>query len=190
MHAIAQALPLATATDPAADHELVCLYLEGDQRALDLLFARYYRQLYRLAFRYARDTDEAEELVQRTFVATLPKLRRLRAPGAFKPYLFKAASNLCRNYLRDCARRLLGLPLEVATTNHEPLVMEEERRRLRDCLGRLSLRQRQVVSLRIDAELSFAELACALSITEINARVTFHQATARLRSLIRSEEES
>jgi len=51
-------------------------------------------------------------------------------------------------------------------------------------LARLTLRQRQVVALRIDAELPFAELSESLGITENNAKVTFHHAMKKLQALL------
>ena len=50
-------------------------------------------------------------------------------------------------------------------------------------------RQREVLTLRIDAELSFAELADALGITENAAKVTFHHATRRLRAALTTDED-
>jgi RNA polymerase sigma-70 factor (ECF subfamily) len=49
---------------------------------------------------------------------------------------------------------------------------------------RLPRRQREVLTLRVDAELPFAEIAETLSITENAARVNFHHATQRLRALV------
>ena len=51
----------------------------------------------------------------------------------------------------------------------------------------LPRRQREVLTLRIDAELPFADIAEALSITENAARVNFHHATQRLRELVEED---
>jgi RNA polymerase sigma-70 factor (ECF subfamily) len=52
----------------------------------------------------------------------------------------------------------------------------------------LPRRQREVLTLRIDAELSFAEVGEVLGITESNARVHFHHAARRLRAVLAPEE--
>jgi RNA polymerase sigma-70 factor (ECF subfamily) len=70
-----------------------------------------------------------------------------------------------------------------------PLEDQERRRLLRAALGRLPKRQREVVSLRIDAELSFAEIGESLGITENNAKVSFHHGVRRLRALLKGQEE-
>jgi len=58
---------------------------------------------------------------------------------------------------------------------------EQRRALVRAALVRLTNRQRQVLTLRIDGDLPFAEVANILGITENNAKVHFHHAVRRLR---------
>jgi RNA polymerase sigma-70 factor (ECF subfamily) len=55
---------------------------------------------------------------------------------------------------------------------------------LRDAIGQLPRRQREVLLLRIDGDLPFAEVAAALDITEVNAKVNFHHAVQKLKALL------
>ena len=64
------------------------------------------------------------------------------------------------------------------------LEAEELRRRTRQAVLKLPKRQREVFTLRIDAELPFAEIATAIGITENNAKVHFHHAVQRLKRLV------
>jgi len=161
-------------------------HLAGHSGAFPALVRRYQKPVYRLALRYAKDVDEADELAQRTFLKVLDRMGALE-PEQFRSYLFRAASNLCRNHLRDRAKMVLGVPLTIPAPDSEPLEDRQRRQQLREVLARLPLRQRQVVSLRIDAELPFAEIASALGITENNAKVTFHHAVKRLQKLYAEE---
>jgi RNA polymerase sigma-70 factor (ECF subfamily) len=149
---------------------------------------RYERPVFRLALRYARDADEAEELAQRTFLRVLDHAPKLRPEQPFRAFVFRVAANLCKNHLRDRARLVFGATIETAAPEDESLEQRERRARLRTALACLPLRQRQVVSLRIDAELAFAEIGETLSITENNAKVTFHHAMKKLRALVAQEE--
>lgn len=173
---------------PPDDRELLVRHLEGDRDAFASLVRRYERPVYRLAMRYARDADEAEELVQRTFLRALGYAARIGPGSSFQAFLFRAAANLCKNHLRDRARLIFGLPLEVAAPEEEGPEEKQRRRRVREALSRLPLRQRQVVSLRVDAELPFAQVASSLGITENNAKVCYHLAVRRLRALLGGEE--
>lgn len=179
--------PLELVPEPA-DGELLARHRAGDPRAFDALVRRYQKPIYRLALRYARDADEAEELAQRTFLRVLDHTDGLDGEGAFRSYLFRIAANLCKNHLRDRARLVFGVPLTIPAPEQLPAEEHQRRLRVRESLARLPLRQRQVVSLRVDAELSFAEVAQTLGITENNAKVTYHHAVKRLRSLLELED--
>ncbi|HEY3446157.1 MAG TPA: sigma-70 family RNA polymerase sigma factor [Myxococcales bacterium] len=171
------------------DWDLITLHLAGDAQAFSALVRRYQKPVYRLALRYAHDADEAEDLAQRTFLRVLDHAARLRPDQPFRAFVFRVAANLCKNHLRDRARLVFGVPIEVAApATGESLEDKEKRSRLRTSLAKLPLRQRQVVSLRIDAELPFAQIAESLRITENNAKVTFHHAMRKLQALFAEEE--
>lgn len=173
------------------DRDLLTAHLAGDVQAFAALVRRYERPVYRLALRYSRDADEAEDLAQRTFLRVLAHAGDLRAGQPFSAYLFRIAANLCKNHLRDRARLVFGLPLETAAgaaATPDSLEARQRRSRVREALAHLPLRQRQVVSLRLDAELPFAQIADALGITENNAKVNFHYAVKRLQKLLGAEE--
>ena len=172
------------------DWDLITSHLAGDPYAFSELVKRYQRPVWRLALRFAHDGDEAEDLAQRTFLRVLDHAADLRPDQPFRAYLFRVAANLCKNHLRDRAKLLFGVPLDAVAPEAEPLESKERRVKLRTLLARLPFRQRQVVTLRIDAELPFAEIAESLSITENNAKVTFHHAMKKLRALLAAEEES
>jgi RNA polymerase sigma-70 factor (ECF subfamily) len=171
------------------DQTLVAAHLAGDPAAFTTLVRRYQLPVYRLALRYARDPDEAEELAQRTFLRAFSRAGSLGARESFRAWLFRVAANLCKNHLRDRAKLVLGVPLALpAPDEGEPLEAAQRRARVREALARLPLRQRQVVSLRIDAELPFSQVAESLGITENNAKVTYHNAVKRLREQLGQED--
>lgn len=170
------------------DFDLLTAYVAGDQKAFATLVRKYQRPVYRIALRYARDTDEAEELAQRTFLRVLDHAGKIKKQGRpFRAFLFLVAANLCKNHLRDRAKLIFGVPLSIAVPDKEPIEKKQEIENVRRALARLSYRQRQVVTLRIDAELTFAEIAQSLDMTENNAKVTYHQAVKRLRTFLPPE---
>jgi len=60
----------------------------------------------------------------------------------------------------------------------------EQQDALRLAIAKLPPRQREVLLMRVDGDLPFAEIATALEITEVNAKVNFHHAVQRLKRLI------
>jgi RNA polymerase sigma-70 factor (ECF subfamily) len=187
----------AEATD-AADQELVRAFLAGDDDAFGELVRRHERVVLRIAGRYA-GPEEARDLAQRAFLKAYQATRRAaffrrgsRAP--FRAWLLRVAVNLAKNHARD-ARRWRRAPAEVAELVEVPAVGSagledaERIRALRAAVVTLPRRQREVLTLRLDAELSFAEIGEVLGITENNAKVHFHHASKRLRALVAGGEE-
>jgi len=101
--------------------------------------------------------------------------------------------NLGRNHVRD-TRRWQRAPvgaadaLPVQALGTAALERAERERALRASVLALPPRQREVLTLRIDAELPFREIAELLGITENNAKVHFHYAVRRLREIVAAGE--
>jgi RNA polymerase sigma-70 factor (ECF subfamily) len=176
--------------NPAAeDAELLEAFRQGDVKAFEVLVRRYQRPVLGIARRFARDEDDAEDLAQRAFINASERAGGWRG-GSFKSWLFRIVVNLAKNHLRDTARfdrTETAQEREAEPTGsgaHERLEQLEEQKALREAIGQLPKRQREVLLLRIDADLPFAEIAATLGITEVNAKVNFHHATQKLKSLL------
>jgi RNA polymerase sigma-70 factor (ECF subfamily) len=182
-----------------AQVELVQAFLEGDERAFAELTKLHQPTLYRVVRRYAVSSDDAKDMAQKTLLRAFsarPRVaKRLRKePQAFRAWLLRIAVNVGKNHARSS--RLWRMEPVTALAHLEDLgrppsadlEMVEERRRLRAAMLKLPPRQQEVVSLRVDGALSFAEIAEALDVTENNAVVNFHYAVRRLKALLLEEE--
>jgi RNA polymerase sigma-70 factor (ECF subfamily) len=186
------------------EQSLLAAFLVGDEEAFGTLVQRHERLVLSIVRRYAATPEDARDLCQRAFLRAFEAARRAvrrtpREPIPFRRWLIRIAVNLARNHRRDAAR-FRRAPLEAlegtaagaapGTLATDRLEREEREARVRSALGRLPRRQREVLTLRVDAELSFADIAEALGTTEGAARVNFHHATRRLRELVLEEEKS
>jgi RNA polymerase sigma-70 factor (ECF subfamily) len=179
---------------------LVAAFLLGDDDAFGLLFRRHERLVLSIVRRYAASADDAADLVQRTFLRAFEVARRSLARGPrnaapFRRWLIRVAINLAKNHRRDAAR-MVRATLDTAGSagatepvGADALLRRERQRRLRAEVLRLPRRQREVLTLRVDAELPFAEIADALGITENSAKVSFHHATRALRAALADEDQ-
>jgi len=182
------------------EEALLAAFLVGDDQAFGDLVRLHEKLVLSLVRRYARTPEDARDLAQRAFLRAFEAARRAlrRAPQGvlpFRRWLIRIAINLAKNHLRDETRyRLTPLDnVEEERLGTQPAGSAELEKRERTELVRravLSLprRQREVLTLRVDAELPFAEIAQALSITENAARVSFHHAVQRLRKIIEEEQ--
>lgn len=153
--------------------------------AFEALVRAHQGAVYGLAMRMVRDHDEADEIAQRTFVRAWSSLRAFEGRSSFRTWVLTICANLCRNHHRDRARfRDEPAPELVAeeAPAGERLERAEVLARLQEAVAALPARQREVVELRVYQGLPFREVAGALSITENNAKVSFHHAVKALRA--------
>ena len=170
-----------------SDPELLEAFRGGDTRAFETLVRRYQRPVLSIARRFSADRDDAEDLAQRAFIKAAARAGGWQG-GSFKSWLFRIVVNLSKNHVRDTARfdrSDQAQEQEAAPTEsdaHQRLETAEQQRALREAVAKLPRRQREVLLLRIDGDLPFAEIAETLGITEVNAKVNFHHAVKRLKA--------
>ena len=113
----------------------------------------------------------------------------------FGPWILRIAANTCIDELRRRKReQRLFEPLDEETQTREPamdlhspltqLLVEEERRVVRQALRGLPLRERTVVSLRYEAEMSYDEIGRAVGLPANHVGVLIHRAKVLLRSAL------
>ena len=187
------------AVGPRTDSALCGDFLSGDQAAFGELVRRHQDVVFRMLRRYTRTADDALDLSQRAFLQAfeaarraLPRLMSATDDVPFKAWLLRIAVNLAKNQLRDAAR-WPAAGLEVLEEEGKSLpapMVEKVHRAQREALTKkvvllLPRRQREVLTLRVDAGLGFAEVALTLGITEGNAKTHFHYAVKRLRDEVK-----
>jgi RNA polymerase sigma-70 factor (ECF subfamily) len=169
---------------PTDDHELIRAVLAGDRARFHDLVQRHAAPLWSTIRRSVRDREEARDVLQETWVRALERLPELRDPSRLRAWLLSIALNL----VRERARRPRAAPLEAPDALAAP-APDGEAGEGRDALAvlrreieRLPARQREVFDLRMNHELSHAEIARLLGITEESSRASCYQALRRLRA--------
>jgi RNA polymerase sigma-70 factor, ECF subfamily len=76
----------------------------GDLQAFEQLFEQYHRGVYNTIYQMVRNDQDAADLTQDAFVRAWKSLPRLQAPEAFPSWLYRVATNLTRNWIRDNTR--------------------------------------------------------------------------------------
>lgn len=155
------------------DEELALSYIDGNDRAFDLLLSRNQSKLYSYILFVVRDRDTAEDIFQETFVKVVTKLQqgRYTTSGKFGAWIMRIAHNVIMDWYRDMrADRvveaaegndlsnigggdMLDGNIESRYVNDQVL---RDVRKLMDCLP---TPQREVVFMRYFQQLSFKEIA-------------------------------
>lgn len=180
------------------EHELIARALDGDGRAFASLVEPHLALLYRVAARACGDRALAEDAVQDALTLAYERLSTYQPGTSFRAFLAAYAVRKAQTLLRGERRRRVreegaeapqGLPGPVDLVRASQAAV-----RVRDALAKLPEKRRAVAMLRLDAELSYAEIAEAVGTTEGSARVLVHMALKELRGqladLVRGEETS
>jgi RNA polymerase sigma-70 factor (ECF subfamily) len=76
----------------------------GDLEAFERLFHQYQRGVYNAIYQMVRSDSDAADITQDVFVRVWKALPRLETPEAFPSWLYRIATNLSRNWIRDNTR--------------------------------------------------------------------------------------
>jgi RNA polymerase sigma factor (sigma-70 family) len=154
----------------------------------EVLFRRHYAELLRLAVVMLGGREAAEDAVQEAFVALHRHRRSLRDPAAAEAYLRSAVLNRCRSHVRRQVTRRAPRPLMVVPQQPES---PEDTTVGRDQIGSLvavmrtlARRQREVLACRFVLELSVAETAQLLEISEGSVKAHSHRGLQALQRRI------
>lgn len=160
-------------------------YVKGDQEAFRELFRRYAPVVLGIARRGAGSRDEAEDLVQQTFLQVHRGRLDFRPDARVRPWLLTIALNVKREFLRRQVRNPVRT-VDAETLNGWASEQGDPERAVRDARVRLAVErlpelQREVVELHWFAGLSFGEIAQALGATESAVKLRAFRAYRVLR---------
>jgi RNA polymerase sigma-70 factor (sigma-E family) len=144
--------------------------VESAESAVEVLFRRHYASLLRMAFALVGTREGAEDAVQDAFVSLFRQWDRLRDPESATAYLRSAVLNRCRSGIRSLIRERSLRELHVVPLHTEgsdtTTVANDDARLVGLALRKLPQRQREVVACRYLLELSVAETAETLGISD------------------------
>lgn len=172
-----------------SDEELMAAYVNGDDSAFDELFGRYGPMLVRIMRRQIRQPEDANELVQQTFLQLHRARRDFQLTRKLRPWLMTIAYNLKREYFRRKMRRpetSLEFEPEEAPRS-DPLAKRDEAARVRNALAKLPEGQREVIAMHWFKELSFPEVAEILGLSVSATKVRAHRGYKVLRQLLEED---
>lgn len=163
--------------------------VNGDVDAFGELVRLYEQPIYNLTYRMLNNAEEAEDAAQEAFIRAYANLHRYDVNRSFKTWLFSIASNHCIDIIRRRRLTLLSidepLPPHPNLTSVQPMpeqsAIEGERSEwVETLLDTLPADYRAAVVLRYWYDMSYAEIAEALSTTESAIKSRLFRARQKL----------
>jgi len=180
---------------PLTDEELVERIVAGDTPVFELLMRRHNQRLFRLARSVVRDNDEAEDIVQETYLRAFINFNRFEGRSSLITWLSRIAFHeaLRRKRRKQRANITQGLNLDsisMSDSNSDgsgPLPQADLRAALAKALDSLPDGMRSIVMLRLVEGLSTKETARSLRLSESYVKVGLHRARHLLQGALERE---
>ena len=180
---------MSTSESEAAPGALLRDLMEGREHAFAELYDRFGRQLFRVALGLLDSSEEAEDVVQEVFVSIYRSRQSLAEVQNLRGYLFAAlrhATGRRRGRMRG-QQEAEHAARQIADGSHQDTVSADRSAQLERALQSLPREQREVIALKIDGGLTFAEIGAALGISPNTAASRYRYALERLRAGLKEE---
>ena len=180
-----------------SDSQLIADYLKGDEKSLEILIWRYLKSIYRFAFRYVNNEQEAEDITQEVFVKVWRNIKKFDKQKDFKPWIFSIAKNTAVDFFK----KKKAIPFSefenkrgeniLAETigDSSPLPVELLERKdaigtLAKAINKLVPKYRKTLLLRHNDDLTFREIAESLGESLNTVKSRHHRALIMLKKFL------
>ena len=165
------------------ESELVQLAKNGDTAAFSKLYGCYKDKLFRYAYYKLGNVDDAEDAVQSCLLSAYEQIGKLKKAEAFSSWIFKILSVCCANYIKEQRKRRNTDELEsysdISSPNSDRLIEETE---LRECLDKLSEKEREIVYLSVIAGFKSKEVAKIAGYSAGNVRTILSRSISKMKN--------
>lgn len=183
------------------DEELAIMYVDGDNKAFDLLLSRNQEKLFTYILLVVRDREMANDMFQETFFKVVSRLQQGKyiANGKFSAWLMRIAHNVIMDWYRQQrAQNIVDAPKENDLSNVGSTLLESSREGelvnnqvmedVRRMMSHLPASQREVVFMRFYQQMSFMEIAEATGVSINTALGRMRYAILNLRRMTREHQ--
>ncbi|MEE8335973.1 MAG: RNA polymerase sigma factor [Candidatus Neomarinimicrobiota bacterium] len=176
-----------------SENQLIAASIKGDRQALSNLVEIHSPKIYNLALRIMRNAEDAEDVLQETFVIMINKLKSFSGNSSLYTWLYRIATNVALGNLREKKRgsevslndgefeTLKGSEIEWPEHLKDEILNDEFHECLKKALKELPENYRTVFVLRDLEGLSTKEAAEVLKISQANLKVRLMRARLYLR---------
>jgi RNA polymerase sigma-70 factor, ECF subfamily len=179
---------LIDAQEAIQDARLVERVRDGDAEAYGALVSRHMRRAFSIAWRILEHREDAEDVVQDSFIRALERIEQLDRNRPFRPWFLRIVVNRALNFRRGRGIRTTAqLPETAAAAGALPDRQAENahlRERLADAMNMLPEKQRTIVQLADLEGLTGGEIGRIMELADGTVRWHLHEARRALREAL------
>lgn len=183
------------------DRLLIHRVLDGDDQAFEDLMQRYRQSVYNLVYRMIESPQEAEDIVQETFIKAYNALFSFNEEYAFSTWLFKIATNHCIDTLRKKKLRTYSLDTPIQTKDgavsrdyadesyspEKSTITSEHTSIILDAVDDLPEKYRTVINMRHRDDKSYEEISEFLNIPIGTVKARIFRAREILKRILKDK---
>ena len=175
--------------------------LSGDSSQFALLWNKYNKQIFANVLKLVRSIDDADDIVQDTFLKAFNALHSYNHTFPFPAWLYKIASNTCIDYFRRKRIR----PISIENINREcgdiydiipdkstpidvHIINNEMKEALLKAVELLPLRYKQCIQLRHFEELSYEEISLTMNLPLGTVKITLFRARKMMLTMLSNKD--
>ncbi|MBD3223970.1 MAG: sigma-70 family RNA polymerase sigma factor [Caldithrix sp.] len=183
-----------------SDEQLIARFQKGDNYAFDLLVKRYKDPLMNFIFRFLGDKNEAEDIVQETFLRLYKNKHYYKEIAKFSTWIYTIASNLAKTELRKRKRRKFFSIHQFMQTEKDYDIPDDSfspdqqantvitDKLIQQAIDKLSPKFKQVIILRDIQEFSYEEIAEVVDIPLGTVKSRVNRARLKLQEYLKDLE--
>ena len=182
------------------DQELISCYLNGEEKAFEVLLNRHKNKIYTSIYLFTKDRSLADDIFQEVFIRIIDTLRKgkYNHEGKFLQWAMRISYSLCVDYFRRGKRRpivssnddfdIFDVLKQPELNAEESIMRSQTHDKVRQLVDHLPEEQREVVILRHYADMSFKEIAGLTQVSINTALGRMRYALINIRKMIEEKQ--
>ncbi len=167
--------------------------LGGDAKEFARLVDRYKNVVFTVALRMLKNTEEAEEVAQDTFIKVFKSLKKFKGESKLSTWIYRIAYNTCLDRLKRRSQDRQNVAIEemngfeVGSMDNalDNMVRSERQELIRACVQKLAPKDAALLTLFYFEEKNLNELGRILKMKESAVKVGLFRARARLAKIVK-----
>jgi len=168
-----------------SDLDILKEYKKNNSRGLELVYDRYRKYVYTIAFHYASNKEDALDITQEVFISVFKSMGSFKEQYSLIPWIKKITVNKCLNFLRS---RKVNISLNETTESGDELqnvfssdemtesaiVCKDTKKALEEAIKKLPDRERMAILLRHMKQMKYEEIASSMKLPTGTVKTLIH----------------
>lgn len=182
----------------SSDAGILKIYKKNKHQGLDLLYERYKKYVYTIAYHYAGNREDALDLTQEVFISIFKSLDNFKVEFSLLPWIKRITVNKSLNFLRD-KKETLSLDqtnehgssiqdtIRSSENTESQLIYLDTKQSLHKSIKSLAPKERMVIILRHMKGLKYEEIAKTMDIPLGTVRTLLHRGRKNIKESMKED---